>query len=299
MIRQSCTNLKMTVQRNVTFRWMNHRITTTLRNTTRNNTTSTSSSTSTSLLSTVQKVQSRLQQSETHSQSQTQNWDDLWKDGLTPWDLGKPTPLLIQEIHQNNIPKTARTVLIPGCGAAYDVTSFLHHFMQCTIVGLDISPTSLHRAKQVITQEVVDKNHKNTVHLMLGDFFTNSWNPFDSMTNHDKNHHPHPLPSQFDFIMDYTFFCALPPTFRDAWGRRMGELLEKRGQLLTIMFPILPLADTSRGPPYPVSIHDYQQALIPHGIIMDGEPFTSTASVPSRAGKEMVCYWKKEGDTPF
>ena len=305
----------MNIQRAVMYHWMHHRTIpntntnttiTSIRNTTTTTTTNRSTSTNTntnkrtslSLLSTVEKVQSRLQQSQSQSQSQSQthSWDDLWKDGLTPWDLGRPTPLLTQEIHQNHIPKTARTALVPGCGAAYDITTFLQHFTQCTIVGLDISLTSLHRAKQVMTQEI-NTPHRNTVHLLLGDFFTNSWNPFYTTTIHDPKHHPS-IPSQFDFIMDYTFFCALSPTLREAWGRRMEELLEKHGRLLTIMFPILPQADLSKGPPYPVSIQDYQNALMPHGIVMDGKPFTTLASVPSRAGKEMVCYWKKGDETP-
>jgi hypothetical protein len=28
----------------------------------------------------------------------TQDWNSLWKDGLTPWDLGKATPALFSEL---------------------------------------------------------------------------------------------------------------------------------------------------------------------------------------------------------
>ena len=33
----------------------------------------------------------------------------------------------------------------------------------------------------------------------------------------------------FDFIFDYTFFCALPPSMRGAWGKRTAELLKPGG----------------------------------------------------------------------
>jgi hypothetical protein len=46
------------------------------------------------------------------------------------------------------------------------------------------------------------------------------------------------LGGQFDFTFDYTFFCALPPSLREKWGRRHAELLKPGGKLLTLAFPI-------------------------------------------------------------
>ena len=42
-------------------------------------------------------------------------WNKCWEEGLTPWDLGQPTPIL-QQLHQiGNIPKGR--ALVPGCGS--------------------------------------------------------------------------------------------------------------------------------------------------------------------------------------
>ena len=102
----------------------------------------------------------------------------------------------------------------------------------------------------------------------------------------------------FDFIFDYTFFCALLPSLRPAWGARTAELLAPgTGRLLTFMFPILTDADPRQGPPYPVTIDDYRRVLEPHGVHMDDDkPRQNAETVPSRAGRELVCWWIRNDD---
>jgi methyl halide transferase len=256
-------------------------------------------------------------------QDQGCSWDQLWKDGLTPWDLGKPTPLLVNELggrhrHTSTDVHRNQRILVPGCGAGYDLTTLARHYHNKknednVVIGLDLSPTSLERARQVVMAVHSGSSSDNApssssivpnsgrVNLMVGDFFINNWKTTYSTSSADTNREVPAVTDEddfytsFDFIFDYTFFCALTPNRRGEWGRRMAELLlPGQGRLMTVMFPILPGADVMRGPPFPVSIQDYQEALEPHGVVMDGgEPFESTATVPSRAGKELVCYWTK------
>ena len=48
------------------------------------------------------------------------------------------------------------------------------------------------------------------------------------------------------------------------------------------------------GPPYPVSVEDYQSALEAQGLILDSEPYRSELSFPSRHDKELVAWWTKD-----
>jgi SAM-dependent methyltransferase len=104
---------------------------------------------------------------------------------------------------------------------------------------------------------------------------------------------------QFDFIFDYTFFCALTPLLRADWGSRMASLLRPdTGRLLTIMFPVDTDADIAQetGPPYSVTIDAYREALEPNGVFIRddyGGPRASPSTVPARAGKELVCWWSR------
>jgi hypothetical protein len=245
-------------------------------------------------------------------------WDDLWKDGLTPWDLGRPTPLLVTELREMRRQQTelgrldGMKILVPGCGNGYDLVTLVDHQdelcqaglisnpEQSVIIGLDISPTSLDHAKQHLLDENIEQR-ETQVKLKCGNFFesSSSWgtvfdsianDPSDSIVNYEKD-------MQFDLIVDYTFFCALRPNMREAWGKRMKDLLlPMTGRLLTIIYPILPGEDVTRGPPYPVAVKDYRKVLEPMGIQMESEPFQSPDTVPSRAGKELVCYWKTTND---
>ena len=61
----------------------------------------------------------------------------------------------------------------------------------------------------------------------------------------------------YDFIFDYTFFCAMPPSKREAWAKKTASLLKPGGQVWTLVFPI-PKADEevnwNTGPPYPITV---------------------------------------------
>lgn len=72
------------------------------------------------------------------------------------------------------------------------------------------------------------------------------------------------LPSdgkKFILAYDYTFFCAIPPAMREAWGKRYAELVSTGGVLLCLIFPID--GDRAGGPPYSVSADAYRAVLEP------------------------------------
>jgi hypothetical protein len=245
----------------------------------------------------------------------TQDWDSLWKDGLTPWDLGKATPALSSELASRSpsswetSSKSMRT-LVPGCGAGYDlVTLERHHndliaaghIKHAYIIGLDISETSLGRAASEFETacEFSPFERPTRVDLVKGDFFDSSaWTTLHSVGGDEETRatiHP-PENQTFDFIFDYTFFCALRPELREAWGKRTAELLTpETGRLLTFMFPLIPVPEGKelQGPPFPVQVADYQQVLEPHGVLMEQPPCQSPDSVPGRAEMELVCWWKR------
>lgn len=275
-------------------------------------------------------------------------WDSLWQDNITPWDLGKPTPVLIAELESHwdktewsttKDPKSTSTFrsLIPGCGAGYDlITLALHHEKWITeaskqskpnsavVVGLDISETSLLERASTVVASGIQKSEKDVmlkntrVDLMNGDFFnnTNDWNVVRSFgSESDGEQRQDDDPHNFDFIFDYTFFCALHPSMRSSWAKQMANLLTPgTGRLLTIIFPVLPAtADRLDGPPFPVTVEDYRAVLEPHGIVMDERTANDTDDVTTgissspvrihpdtvtpRVGKELVCWWIRNSES--
>ena len=45
---------------------------------------------------------------------------------MTPWDLGQPTPAVVELAKSGTLPGDAATVLVPGCGAVSDPSTSVH-----------------------------------------------------------------------------------------------------------------------------------------------------------------------------
>lgn len=256
-------------------------------------------------------------------------WDSLWKDNITPWDLGRPTPALLSELQSNfkelSLNRPTVRVLVPGCGAGYDLISLACHFdkllvdkhhknnkqditddigstKEIVVVGLDITKEPLLLSKDIIDKSFQESKiilHNTRIEFVTGDFFESKRTNIFTYNGQEKTSEEHQYDEvdTYDFIFDYTFFCALPPLLRKKWGERMSELLTPdTGRLLTFMFPILPNPEIPlKGPPFSVTIQDYRNVLEHNnGVVMDPSgPRKSNESVESRAEKELVCWWHK------
>ncbi|XP_051206330.1 probable thiol methyltransferase 2 [Lolium perenne] len=193
-------------------------------------------------------------------QQSADGWSRCWEQGVTPWDLGEPTPAVVKLVRSGTLP--AGSVLIPGCGGGYDAVALSGAGRFA--VGLDVCDAAIQRAKQW-------SSSSPDVAFVNADFFT--WAP----------------PEPFHLIFDYTFFCALDPSLRPAWAARMHELLRPDGELITLMY--LP-QDQESGPPYNTTVLDYEEVLKPLGFIIDSIQDNDVAVEP-RKGLEKIARWKK------
>ena len=52
-------------------------------------------------------------------QADGDGWSRCWDEGVTPWDLGQPTPAVVELVQMGTLPRdgATATVLVPGCGA--------------------------------------------------------------------------------------------------------------------------------------------------------------------------------------
>lgn len=199
-------------------------------------------------------------------------WDNAWKEKITPWDMGAVQPSLKEVIEESGIafPQTGRA-LVPGCGTGYDVFYLAQRGLKAT--GMDISETAVeaaNRERSKYPKEVIDNSS-----FLSTDFFT--FTP--------------PNDERFDLIVDHTFFVAIPPSLRPAWGAQMSSLLKPGGLLITLVYPILQPTDT--GPPYFVRPEHYDAPLAAEGHfskIWDRKPAKSS---PSHEGIEQVLVWRR------
>ncbi|KAJ8477689.1 hypothetical protein OPV22_021416 [Ensete ventricosum] len=192
----------------------------------------------------------------------TDGWEKCWEEGLTPWDLGKATPAVLQLVETGSLPRGR--VLVPGCGSGYDVVAIAGP--ERYVVGLDISTSAVEKAKELSSS----LPNTNQFTFVAADFFT--WQPTE----------------KFDLIFDYTFFCAIDPCLRPAWAQKIQEILKPDGELITLIYLI---SGQEGGPPYNTTVADYEQVLNPVGFkalsLEDNE-----LAVKPRKGNEKLGRWK-------
>lgn len=151
-------------------------------------------------------------------------WNQAYETETTPWDTGSITTPLKTYIDQ--LTNKQLKILVPGMGNGYEL-EYLHQngFSQC--YGLDISALAVENFKKRVPGFPDG-------HLMAGDFFS--------------------LHHSFDLILEQTFFCALPPSFREKYAEKMHELLKPGGKLTGVLFDF-PL--TEEGPPFGGDYSEY------------------------------------------
>ncbi|CAH9083353.1 unnamed protein product [Cuscuta epithymum] len=76
---------------------------------------------------------------------------------------------------------------------------------------------------------------------------------------------------------------------RRAWAGKILEVLKPDGELITLIFPI---SDHEGGPPYKVSVADYEEVLHPPGFKAVYLSDNDLAIAP-RKGREKLARWKR------
>lgn len=146
----------------------------------------------------------------------------MWSDGIAPgerFDMQIPLPALSKMVADGVVP-TGRA-LVPGCGRGYDVT--LLASKDRVAIGIDLSEIAIQAAEErYANMPEEDKPPRESVQFRATSFFDLSETPEE----------------QFQFIYDYTFFCALSPSIRLEWAKKMAALVAPGGELCTIIFPI-------------------------------------------------------------
>ncbi len=182
-------------------------------------------------------------------------WEARYDACETGWDAkGITTP--IKNYFDQLTDKSAK-ILIPGCGNAHEAAYLYERGFVNTYI-CDWAEQPLRDfAERVPTFPQAQ--------LLHSDFF--------ELQHRD-----------FDFIVEQTFFCALPPAMRPRYAAQMRELLRPRtGKLVGLMFDF-PL-DVAGLPPYGGSQTEYLSYFEPYFEHIDMK--RCDTSIKPRAGREL------------
>lgn len=188
-----------------------------------------------------------------------QFWTEKYRLGKTGWDIGYVSTPIKEYIDQ--LTDKDLDILIPGGGNSYEAEYLFKNGFRNGYV-LDISEVPLNNLRNRIPEFPANR----TIH---SDFFE--------------------LDKQFDRVLEQTFFCALPPTKRPDYVRKMHEILKPGGKLAGLLFD-MKLNDDH--PPFGGSESEYRKLFEPYFDILIME--TATNSIPPRAGNEFFILMQKK-----
>jgi methyl halide transferase len=189
-------------------------------------------------------------------------WHYLYENDQFPWDLGNPTPVFQRLVAEGSLPPGRMIVL--GAGLGHDARHFARHGFEVTAVDFaDAAVQGMHDLADPAAPVII----------VQADFF----------------HLSTVYPQTFDYVLDYTSFCAISPARRGEYADLVHDLLRENGRYLLLAFPI---GKRPGGPPFVVQ---------PDAIIaLFGErPFvlihreSPSDSVPSRKGYEELLILQK------
>lgn len=190
-------------------------------------------------------------------------WQQRWQNGETPWDHGEPAPPFREFTERHGVPYGE--VLIPGCGSGHDVRLFAELGAQVT--GMDIAPEALAVAARL--------NPHSRVRYLEGDIL----------------HPDTALYGRFDWILEHTCLCALPPQHWPAYAEGVRRLLRAGGRYAAIFYRRPHDPD---GPPFGISAEQIDSLFRAGFVELDA--WTPSRAYPSRQGREEMRLFERVPD---
>jgi SAM-dependent methyltransferase len=184
-------------------------------------------------------------------------WDVRFREGVTPWDAGGAPPMLRRWLEAR---AGALRVLVPGCGAGYEVKLFAERGHD--VLGIDFSDAALEAARRYLGSDFGL--------LKKADFFALAEGPFD-------------------LVYERAFLCALPRARWNAWGEAMARLVRPGGRLAGFFY----LDDNERGPPFGVSRARLEELLGGAFALEEEAPLAPAESLAVFRGREIWQVWKR------
>lgn len=196
-------------------------------------------------------------------------WEADYLRGSDGWDLGKPTHVFRNLLANKGLPPGKMLVVCAGRG--HDAREFARHGYQVTAV--DFSPFAAQEMSRLADPD-------RPMEILQQDLFTL----------------PHKLDGTFDYVLEYTCYCAIDPKRRAEFVDLVARLLRPGGIYISLAYP---LTQQKSGPPFAVTVSELLHLFGERGFQLI-EREKPAHSVPQRRGaEELLLFQKKYSPTPL
>ena len=194
-------------------------------------------------------------------------WEADYLRGSDGWDLGTPTPAFRNLLANRQL--SPGKILVVCAGRGHDAREFARHGYQVTAV--DFSSFAAREMSRLA-------DPSTPMEILQQNLFTL----------------PHNLDGQFNYVLEYTCYCAIDPKRRTEFVDLVDRLLKPGGIYISLAYP---LSNKKGGPPFAVTVSELLNLFQERGfkLIEREQP---PDSVPRRRGAEELLMFQKSTSLP-
>ncbi len=202
-------------------------------------------------------------------------WELDYQRGTAGWDMGTPTPVFQRLLREGasdgaleNVPYALRfppgRMLVPGAGRGHDAREFARRGFE--VVAIDFARDAVEDMRALMD----DASQHEILH-------------------HDLFELPATFDGTFDYVLEYTCFCAIHPTRRVEYADTMARMLKRGGTYIALAFP---LSGYVGNPPFAVNAAELIALMEQRGLKLLQREFPHD-SIKPRKGREELLVMRK------
>ncbi len=197
------------------------------------------------------------------------NWNELYERQETPWEKGKPTPVLTEmHAHHPELFQNGLRTLVPGCGLGHDARWLAEK--GCQVTAADIAPLAIEQARA--------QDPAGAVTYAVVDLFNL----------------PEEMRGAYDLVWEHTCLCALPPEMRQRYVEAIRASLKPGGRVAGVFFINPEMDPGEEGPPFGISVEELEALWKGEGFaVLDS--WVPEVAYPGREGRERAMVLRVEG----
>ncbi len=189
-------------------------------------------------------------------------WEADYRRKTDGWDLGGPTPALRRLAASGRFPPGK--MFVPCAGRGHDAREFARHGFQVTAV--DFSSSAVREMRRL-------NDPTAPIEVLQHDMFTL----------------PHWMDGTFDYVLQYTCFCAIDPERREDYADLVQRLLRPGGIYIDLAFP---LDGRAGGPPFATSYDEIVGLFARRGFELLSREKLPDSVKPRRQAEELLVFRK-------
>jgi len=191
-------------------------------------------------------------------------WEADYERHTDGWDLGGPTPSF-KRLAASGRFKPGR-MAVPGAGRGHDAREFARHGFQVTAIDF-------------ATQAIQEMKRLNDVSAPI------------EILQHDLFTLPNELNASFDYLLEYTCFCAIDPARRADYADVVTRLLKPGGTYIDMAFP---LDGRAGGPPFSVTEEEVMRLFLKRGFELLSREKPADSILQRKHAEELFIFRKTD-----